>query len=550
MLVLHRSNTRAVAFGAVALVALAHTGCGSDDGGSSSAGSGGAGSGGTAGSSASGGMAGSGGIAGGGDTTAPTISNLAYIENPNNALSGYLELDTDEAATISVTVTDDEQNSFTLGSSAAGTSHRLLVLGLRAEHSYTFDVSATDSAGNRSSDEAQTTTAALPGDFPPIAVNASNPALMERGVTLFNVFRWTPGLDGDWGLLLAVNEAGEVIWYHRNNGAIEDVRRLSNGNLIFGVGNAEIREIDMAGNEVASWTAAELGVDSLHHEVFELPNGNLVTLGTELRNVSGYEGGTTSYDIVGDTIVEFQRDGTLVRSVSTIDLLDPLRTRPGFDAAFWDDLYPQATGGTKDWSHGNAIIHDPGDDSFILSLRHQDWLIKVNRSDDSLAWRLGEDGDFTMDGAGDWQYHQHAPQVTGSGSLMVYDNGNARTGLMGSPYTRVVEYQLDTSTPGSFTVKQLWEYRGDGAYFAPFVGDADLQPGGTVLITDGGMVDDPTANLQDPDNTKFARIVEVTRDAAPAKVFELVIDDRQASAPTGYTVYRSERLPSLYASVQ
>ena len=49
----------------------------------------------------------------------------------------------------------------------------------------------------------------------------------------------------------------------------------------------------------------------------------------------------------------------------------------------------------------------------------------------------------------------------------------------------------------------------------------------------------------DPDNHKSIRIVEVTREEIPRKVFELIIDDRSPERPVSYTAYRAARLPDL-----
>jgi hypothetical protein len=234
-----------------------------------------------------------------------------------------------------------------------------------------------------------------------------------------------------------------------------------------------------------------------------------------------------------------------VNSTSLFDILDPLRTRLGFDASFWDQRYEEMSAGTKDWTHSNAVIHDESDDTFIVSVRHQDWLIKIRRDTGELIWRLGFEGDFSIVGTGDYAYHMHAPELQADGNLLVYDNGNGREGLGGEPpFTRVVEFELDEM---SMTAMQVWEYAGASAYHSPFVGDADRLENGNVLITDGGLVADPAAPVGAPDNQKSARIVEVTHESTPQEVWSVELHDDATTDPVGYTIYRAERFDSLYA---
>jgi hypothetical protein len=93
-------------------------------------------------------------------------------------------------------------------------------------------------------------------------------------------------------------------------------------------------------------------------------------------------------------------------------------------------------------------------------------------------------------------------------------------------------------------VAQPWAYQ--MPFFAPFVGDCDRMANGNVLVTAGGRVEDEALPLGDPDNRKFAQIIEVTNEATPSVVWTLTVSDESTMDPTGYTVYRSEKLPSLY----
>ncbi|MFQ5734920.1 MAG: aryl-sulfate sulfotransferase, partial [Planctomycetaceae bacterium] len=150
-----------------------------------------------------------------------------------------------------------------------------------------------------------------------------------------------------------------------------------------------------------------------------------------------------------------------------------------------------------------------------------------------------------------WPFHQHSPKLTSAGTLLVYDNGNYRAPAFkrkrppSRNRTRVVEYAIDEKNR---TVKQLWEYHGDKPYLCPLFGDVDRLPKtGNILITDGGLITDRRNRRTDriPADRQRARIVELDRKDSDAKVFELRIG-RDKAGRFGWSVYRSERLPSLY----
>ena len=203
-------------------------------------------------------------------------------------------------------------------------------------------------------------------------------------------------------------------------------------------------------------------------------------------------------------MVEFSpADGTIINQWSLLDLLDPYKI--GYDSlgGFWNTTFPEIEGGTRDWAHANAVIHDPSDDSIIVSLRHQDAVVKFSRQTGQIVWILGthdnwdpvQFGSFLLNPVGDdflFQYHQHAPEITEDGTIVLYDNGNYKATPFDPKlpatenFSRAVEYSIDEETK---EVTQVWEFGqfDDPVRYAPFIGDADTQPlTGNVLITHGG----------------------------------------------------------------
>ena len=80
--------------------------------------------------------------------------------------------------------------------------------------------------------------------------------------------------------------------------------------------------------------------DTLHHETFETPSGNILAISTELRTYDNYptsdtdpEAPTAASEVLGDVLVEFSRQGDVLREVALLDLVDPYRI--GYDSLGW-----------------------------------------------------------------------------------------------------------------------------------------------------------------------------------------------------------------------
>lgn len=424
----------------------------------------------------------------------------------------------------------------------------------------------------------------LPPDFPPIKVNVSEPSAMEPGLTLFNVFQWNPFLIGvvvPQGWLIAVNAAGEVVWYHRPDAVPGDARQLPNGHLRYEYDQTGFVEIDVLGNDIARWHATGLGMptppgattvesDTMHHDLQELPNGQFLSLSTAVVPAPHYptseadpRAPRTDTTLIVDKVTEFDRQGKIVHEWFLDDLLDSYRL--GYDSLspFWDTLYRDQVTGTKDWSHANALVYSESDDGIVVSLRNQDALVKFSRSTGQLVWILGSPANWkspwkeallTAAPGVEWFYHQHAPKVYPNGRILLFDNGNFRASPPNARvaakdnHSRVVVYRVDEATK---TVKQEWSYGGPDTeiFYSPFLGDADGLPiTGNVLVTDGGRVTDNQGVANDAIllGHKWARVFEVTGEAKPRKVFEVQIKAANPIGFAGWSVYRAERIPSLY----
>ena len=496
------------------------------------------------------------------------LAQPTVLLNPNPAapLAAILDFATDRPVLVELYLYDGRAARLLTTTKSPANQFILPVLGLRPDTNHAVTVSITDDAGRKATwpQPIVFRTDPLPGDFPAIQVTARDSVAMEPGVTLFDLNR------GNQGQMVAVNEYGEVIWYYRQSvSGIGDIRPIQNGHLLF-ADTQGATEIDMLGNIYQRWHpvnldrtattgAVPLRMDLLHHEVFETQSGSFLTLDTEVRPFASYPTSETNpnatpaaANVVGDAVLEFDRNGQFLQRWSLLDILDPFRIVFDPLGTMWNATYSTLSRGTRDWSHANAIIEDPHDRSVIVSVRHQDALVKLERNTGRLIWILGTPDGWnppwtryllTPKGDVQWQYHQHAPMISPKGTILLFDNGNNRRRptepLPTSNYSRVVEFAIDEER---MTVSQVWSYGPENeSFFSSALGDVDWLPlTQNLLIADGFRVTDGNPN------DRWARVFEITHTTPTRKVFEVVVRDVPGTTPVGWRIYRAERMPSLY----
>jgi hypothetical protein len=351
--------------------------------------------------------------------------------------------------------------------------------------------------------------------------------------------------------LVAVDEDGRVIWYHRLHGLnlglhIDESRRIYTTQSV-----TQALRVDPFARRQTTWNAEDLGLDTTHHEIRPLPDDGLAVLSTELRTVPGWHheatGWTVSFDIIGDIFATFDAFGHMTWSWSLLDHIDPIAHHtPDVHMTFWmmppyDDVLAP-----KDWSHGNALVPNGG--SWLGSFRNLDWLIQVDPDTDEIEWIFGPGGDFELAEGGRWFSRQHSPAVQPGGSILLYDNGNVRADRApgDQPYSRVVEYQLDHETG---VATELWSWDGGSTRtYSPIVGDVDILENDNYLITDGAIYAG-IFDTEDELHSHFSgRVREIAGTEDPEIIWELVIGTPDDIEAPSWVVYRSIRTDSLYPS--
>jgi arylsulfate sulfotransferase len=441
-------------------------------------------------------------------------------------------------------------------SAANGGTVTTLVAGMQASSLYHMQAIVNFPDGAQYIDPDQTfTTGATPTNIGRFTATATTTPGMtpQPGVEMLDLVGAGPDV---------TDLNGNVIWYYDWVGAaggtiIQPIRPISNGHfLIVGSPNSsnplaapipptatnEIREVDLAGNIIRSLNISQLNTAlanagfslnalDIHHDILELPNGHWVFFVNSLKSFTGLAGEPSPINVLGDAVVDVDTNLNPVWVWNSFDHLD-INRHPY--------MFP-------DWTHANALLYT-SDGNLLVSLRHQNWIIKVDYQNGSgtgdVLWHLGYQGDFTlMNGTNptDWTYAQHGPNFFGSGSagvfnLGVMDNGDDRVYPNGvsctgtCPYTSVPIYQIDENAKTATIV-----FHDILSQYSFFGGDVESLANGNVefdLCSDTSL----GAGVQ------AGTVSEVTQTASPQLVWKMTI--------AGNYAYRMFRMPSLYPGVQ
>jgi arylsulfate sulfotransferase len=474
-------------------------------------------------------------------------------------LVGVLTFETDRPSTATIHISGGGEE-WSIEHPNATEIHRQAIWGVRPDTPYNATVTLTGDCAPLASMPASWRSPPLPEGFPNIELITSQTDDVEEGMTLFSVR--TPN-----SYVIVVDALGRVRWYYSvAYGALTGLKRLSNGHLLFSIRRRRIVEIDWAGDMIAEWYAenapdliepGEMSIpvdtNALHHSVYEMPNGNILSLDVEAREIEGFPTSTTDPDaptqtalVAGDVIVEFSRTGEIVKRIPMLDLLDPHRVGYYSLGAFWRGWFP----GSKDWAHCNSVVYDAESDAYMVSSRHQDAIVKVDRETESVVWILGNHENWepqwqglllTPEGDLEWPYQQHAIDQV-AGGVGFFDNGCYRVPAYMTPetpkYSRAVRYAIDEDR---MTVTQAWSYgapSGPEFFYSEIMSDADWQPStGNVLITSGKLETDSSPSRS------YIEILEV--DETGTTVFELQVRDADGADAESYESYSGDRIPDI-----
>jgi len=439
------------------------------------------------------------------------------VDSPGGLVGAELHPDNPHAAQVRVSVDADatvqvvygEGGSYDRSTPAvelsAGDEVELAVLGLRAGRTYTLSAVVDDGRHQWSSATQVVHTPALPAEWPRCrVVSEAPPDTFGPDEVVCTDFY----LEDSYEVRFAcVDREGEVVFQVAPDEGIDIMATtaLRDGGFASASFSVDrITHFDSMGSALDGWYSLWFQGKTrfVHdwidgHEVIQLNTGPWAGALAFI---------TYTYDVVDDEPL----------FAGGIVVLDPLTEEVLWDWSSHGELYDEEPIDPKldyarrgqidyeeDWQHANALVHgldDDGGQFFWISLRHQDWIVKVDVQTDEVVWRLGWDGDFTLVEDLDdpdspeadpslWFYHQHAPELQSHGDgrarFLVFDNGNVRVDrdgepLIGAPYSRVAELEIDEH---AMRAQLVWAYGPDDVgdprhFFAAGVGDADMLPGG------------------------------------------------------------------------
>ncbi len=165
---------------------------------------------------------------------------------------------------------------------------------------------------------------------------------------------------------------------------------------------------------------------------------------------------------------------------------------------------------------------DPRDRNLLVSVRHQDWIVKIDYRDGDgdghVIWRLGAGGDFALDSSEPdaWFSHQHYPHYLADGrTLLLFDNGNTRQATDPAAHSRGQAWRLDEEDMIATPVLNV-----DVGNYSDSLGTADRRADGH-LVFDSGSQGAPPA--------QFGQSIEMRTDGTTAYVQQ--VDGREPCAP-------------------
>jgi arylsulfate sulfotransferase len=297
--------------------------------------------------------------------------------------------------------------------------------------------------------------------WPGIEVDVREASKVDPGVTFISLRRRAPGRQAwqspaqqrfarRWGLVLALDRAGEPIWFYRSDQRVAGVQALPDGKLLMTLQDQRTRIIDMLGNTLAEYVA-ELrpdrqtipgavpikGVQTIHHEPYMTKTGTLISMSANARRIDDYYTSVTdpkaprkSQLVMGDSLIEYDRGGEIVWRWDSFDHLDPSRIHYHLLQPYWA---VRGFPGHLDWTHGNGLTVDEKRDTIIMSLKHMDALVGISRKSGAVKWIYGDPAGWTgalatkvLRPSGPFVRYPHSPHhphVSRDGSIVYYDNG-------------------------------------------------------------------------------------------------------------------------------
>ena len=380
----------------------------------------------------------------------------------------------DDSAPVQVSISAPSGTTVTVEGAASGTG--------------TFTTSVTRDVGQDFTIVVQsgsgTTThhvRCLPGDFPSFTAQRTGRTQSEYYVTAPSA-----GVGGS-SYPIVFDTNGVPVWWGAKTAGFFALL-LPDGHVAWNNSSTNrVEEYTFDGQFVRSYRTVGQQYD--FHDLVVLPNGNALVVSVTQKphvDLSSW-GGPSDATIFDHTLQEVTPQGAVAWSWVTSEHVPVTET-----TQHWRDQELAEPGGTFgdafDPYHYNSIEPTPDGTAVVVSFRHLDAVLKIDKATGNIVWKLG--GTTTpasLDVVGDREFQpgggggfggQHDARLLDADTVSIYDDGSGR-----ARPPRGVTYDID-ETAGTATLVQTVRDPLESNVFC--CGSFRRLPGGNVVFGWGG----------------------------------------------------------------
>ncbi|MEJ1241148.1 aryl-sulfate sulfotransferase [Chryseolinea sp. T2] len=337
----------------------------------------------------------------------------------NNVLLPTLEFSTSEDTEAYVEYWPrDHTDRLQRSGQSTGKHHRIILVGVTPSTTYDYTI-------HTSNPERVTNTLTFSTSQLPAGVTQIRKQLIDT--TQFNGYVLVRRLSPQ-GVDVMLNNAGDIVWYHMYDSVVRRPFNWTSRNTVLSeVDTARIVEYDLYGDAVFDMDLKDYNIPNmLHHDAAFDAKGDIVALTHDSVKMDLRKFGYGNEQFIrGDGIVVITTKGKKVSEWNILNVYDP-HDHPNRKL----DL-------THSLGHANSLAI-ASDGNYVVSFRDFSQVWKINASDGSIMWTLGDGGDLKLAKEG-FFLRQHAVCFNDQGELMLFDNGDRKI----RPESRVLSFVID-----------------------------------------------------------------------------------------------------------
>lgn len=353
----------------------------------------------------------------------------------------------------------------------------------------------------------------VPQTFPRYALKQTDPQAVAAG--------WTFMAPGDWSgknpsYLMILDPQSQPVYYLQSSNALADFKRqtLADGSVRYtyfeqthansipkvGYSEGKIHVLDQNFQERAvlslmpyfssEYNEDYRALDADSHDSLMLSDNDYIVVsyyGKEVNNIPPELMTKPGKVKVAAAVIQEIRDGQVVFHWDSSQY-----------AEFYGNagIYKSYDPDSPDWydyMHINSVTVDPKDQNLIVSFRHQNQIVKLDRKTGKILWRLGgKSSDFPLTAAQSFS-HQHHAELLPSGDLMLFDNDNPPDDSPGNGQSKVMRFKLDEINHQVLDF-QAWQ---------PIPGQYGYAMGSAEQLSNGNLLIGWGANTNNSDVTEI-----------------------------------------------